>query len=75
MGKRRRRLLRAEAIARAIAARVQKERLRALSNTINRASVRNTAGLINVIVQVPIQIGSDSNNLVNSDDNAVSQGV
>ncbi len=55
--------------------RVRRERFRAAANTINRASTRNTAGLINVIVQVPIQIGSDSNNMVGSDDNAVSQGI
>ncbi|GGA55453.1 hypothetical protein GCM10007416_30860 [Kroppenstedtia guangzhouensis] len=55
--------------------RVRRERFGAAANTINRANTRNTAGLINVIVQVPIQIGSDSSNLVGSDDNAVSQGI
>ncbi|WP_380162925.1 hypothetical protein [Kroppenstedtia sanguinis] len=55
--------------------RVKRERFGAAANTVNRADTRNTAGLVNVIVQVPIQIGSDSSNLVGSDDNAVSQGI
>ncbi|SMO35163.1 hypothetical protein [Melghirimyces algeriensis] len=54
---------------------LKKEKFKAAAKTVNKAKVRNTAGLVNVIVQVPIQIGSDSNNMVGSDDNAVSQGV
>ncbi|MFD1425918.1 hypothetical protein JOD24_002014 [Kroppenstedtia sanguinis] len=54
---------------------MKRERFGAAANTVNRADTRNTAGLVNVIVQVPIQIGSDSSNLVGSDDNAVSQGI